>query len=304
MSQDKNLSEPEWFGRAMEAPGTSQETVVEGKKIHFKTWGEQGNPGIVLIHGSNAHAEWWRFVAPFLADQFHVAALDLSGNGDSEWRDKYAGDVFAKEVYATYKAADMAPRPFVVGHSFGGFVALETGHYYGAELGGVVFMDFTVGPKERYVEWGGRAKTEDFKPNRKTRVYETKEAALARFRFIPEQPNRHPYVLNHIANASLRQVDGGWTWKFDPTMYDYLEMGTDQEEKFLGFKCRSALMLGEHSEDEGAFEGPHMHKISGQSMPVISVPTTFHHLMFDEPLAVSSTLKGIILTWLQADRSG
>ncbi|GIT39274.1 MAG: hypothetical protein Ct9H300mP8_04700 [Gammaproteobacteria bacterium] len=40
--------------------------------------------GYVLIHGSNAHLEWWRFVAPFLADQFRVVALDLSGNGDSD----------------------------------------------------------------------------------------------------------------------------------------------------------------------------------------------------------------------------
>ena len=64
-------------------------------------------PGVVLVHGSNANREWWRFVAPFLADQFHVAAFDLSGNGDSGWRPVYTGERFAAEVMGVIEAAGL-----------------------------------------------------------------------------------------------------------------------------------------------------------------------------------------------------
>ena len=33
-----------------------------------------------------------------------------------------------------------------MGHSFGGFVTLEAGHLYGADLGGIIMVDSTVQP--------------------------------------------------------------------------------------------------------------------------------------------------------------
>ena len=144
---------PFWYHTALQAPSDTAQVTVAGATIEYATWGKVGNPGIVLIHGSNAHLEWWRFTAPFLADRFRVAALDLSGNSNSDWRERYSGELFAREVWAVCAAAQLGPRPFVVGHSVGGFAALETGHHYGDQLGGVLFMDFTVAPPEQYIEW-------------------------------------------------------------------------------------------------------------------------------------------------------
>ena len=298
------MDKPFWFDRALSTPSAPGEVRVDGVNIHYETWGETGKPGIVLVHGSNAHLEWWRFVAPFLADQFRVAALDSSGNGDSGWRERYSGQVLAREVWEVCQAAELGPRPFVVGHSFGGFVVLETGHHHGTELGGIIFMDFTVAPPEQYVEWGLRAEREELPPKRSTRVYEDKATALGRFRFIPEQPLRHPYVKDYIAEKSLRPVDGGWTWKFDPSLFDHLEMGVDQRDKFAALPCRSAVVLGEDSEDEGALFGEHMAAITGGHLPIFKVPGTYHHLMFDEPLAVAMAIKAIALEWRRQDHEG
>ncbi len=292
---------PYWFQRALETPSQPGDVEVDGVRIHYETWGETGRPGIALIHGSNAHLEWWRFVAPFLADQFRVVALDSSGNGDSGWRERYSGEVLAREVHAVIGAAELGDRPFVVGHSFGGFVALETGHRYGAELGGVVFLDFTTAPPEQYVEWGLRAEREELKPRRGTRVYEDRDAALARFRFIPEQPVTHPCVLDYIADKSLRPVEGGWTWKFDPALFDYLEMGIDQRDRFAAMACRSAVILGEDSADEGAFFAGHMAEITAGHLPMFKIPGTYHHLMFDDPIAVAMAIKAVLLTWRGED---
>jgi pimeloyl-ACP methyl ester carboxylesterase len=295
------MDKPFWFERGLAAPSKSGNVEVDGVDIHFATWGKVGNPGVVLVHGSNAHLEWWRFVAPLLADGFRVAALDSSGNGDSGWRERYSGEVLAKEVWAVCQAAQLGPRPFVVGHSFGGFVVLETGHRYDADLGGVIFMDFTTAPPEQYVEWGLRAQREGVKPHRGTRVYEDRAQALARFRYVPEQPITHPCVRDYIAEQSLRPVEGGWTWKFDPALFDHLEMGIDQRDKFAAMRCRSAVILGEDSADDGAFFADHMAEITGGKLPIFKVPGTHHHLMFDDPVAVAMALKGVLTTWVAED---
>jgi len=295
------MSPPFWFERALATPSTPGDVQVDGVRIHYETWGEVGKPGVALVHGSNAHLEWWRFVAPFLANQFRVVALDSSGNGDSGWRERYTGAQLGHEVWAVCQAAGLGARPFVVGHSFGGFVVLETGHRYGAELGGIVFMDFTVAPPEKYVEWGLRAEREGVKPKRTTRIYEDRAAALARFRYLPEQPIKHECVRDYIAEKSLRAVEGGWTWKFDPALFDYLEMGVDQRDKFAAMKCRSAVILGEDSADEGAFWAGHMAEITAGRLPIFKVPGTHHHLMFDEPLAVAMAAKALLLDWMRED---
>jgi pimeloyl-ACP methyl ester carboxylesterase len=256
----------------------------------------------VLVHGSNAHLEWWRFVAPFLADDFLVLALDSSGNGDSGWRERYSGEVLAQEVWEAAGAAGLGPRPVVVGHSFGGFVALETGYRYGKELGGVIFMDFTTAPPQQYVEWGLRAEREGV-TTRSTRVYEDREQALGRFRYVPEQPVLHPCVRDYIAGKSLREVEGGWTWKFDPTLFDHLEMGIEQRDKFAAMACRSAVILGEDSADDGAFYAGHMAEITDGKLPILTVPGTHHHLMFDDPVAVAMAIKALLLAWRAEDNA-
>ena len=292
---------PAWFERAIANAGEPGRITVAGAPIAYRAWGEVGRPGVALVHGSNAHLEWWRFVAPFLADRFRVVALDLSGNGDSGWRERYSGALLAEEVWSVCGAAQLGPRPFVVGHSFGGFVALETGAHYGEHLGGIILADFTVGPPEAYTEWGNRAEREG-KTRRATRVYPDLDAALARFRLMPEQPCQHPYVIDHVARQSLRRVEGGWTWKFDPTLFDHLEMGADQHEKYVRLQCRSALILGEHSDDDGAQSADYMARITDGVLPIVTIPETYHHMMFDEPLATAMAIEAFVLGWIREDR--
>ena len=76
-------------------------------------------------------------------------------------------------------------------------------------------------------------------------------------------------------------------------------MGADQAEKFARLACRSAVILGEDSADEGAFFGDHMASISAGRLPILVIPGTHHHLMFDEPLAVAMAVKALALDWLR-----
>jgi hypothetical protein len=296
------MTNPFWFDRALATPSETGNVPVDGADIHFETWGERGRPGIVLVHGSNAHLEWWRFVAPFLADQFRVAALDSSGNGDSGWRERYSGEVLAQGSLGGLpgrraRAAPVRSRPQLRRlrgardrpplrrrprrHRLHGF------HHRAA--GAVRGVGSACRARGRAAE------------ARHPRLRRKSARPSARFRYVPEQPVTHPCVHDYIAGKSLRPVEGGWTWKFDPGLFDYLEMGVDQRDKFAAMACRSAVILGEDSADEGAFYADHMADITAGKLPIFKVPGTHHHLMFDDPIAVAMAIKGIVLGWIAED---
>jgi pimeloyl-ACP methyl ester carboxylesterase len=84
-------------------------------------------PPVVLVHGTPFSSYVWRDVARALSGRFEVYVWDLLGYGSSEQRDgqdvslRTQGRVFA----ALLEHWDLAA-PHVVGHDFGGAVALRT----------------------------------------------------------------------------------------------------------------------------------------------------------------------------------
>ena len=93
---------PRWFQDALAAPCEDRTVAVAGCPIHYLRWGDPAQPGVVLVHGGAAHAQWWSFLAPQLMRQYHVVALDLSGHGDSGRREEYPREVWADEALAIF----------------------------------------------------------------------------------------------------------------------------------------------------------------------------------------------------------
>src|SRR5215468_6084564 len=100
-------SAPRWFLDALAAPRTD----------HYVRWGEGEKPGLVLVHGGAAHAEWWSFLAPLLTRHYDVIAPDLSGHGDSGRRESYPRRLWADEVRRIIADAAFVGPPVLVGHS-------------------------------------------------------------------------------------------------------------------------------------------------------------------------------------------
>ncbi|MBO6796455.1 alpha/beta hydrolase [Maricaulis sp.] len=282
---------PAWFEKALETSVDTGISVVEEANIHWKAWGERGQPGLVLVHGGVAHKDWWDSIAPFLAPTRRVVALDLSGMGDSDHRDTYRMDLYAKEVMTVARdgGAFDAGAPYVVGHSFGGFVSLATAMEYGEKLRGVAILDSPIRPLEE--------QRRSSPPSRGGNTYATFEAALERFRLLPEQPCENAFLLDHIARQSLKQAtrpDGttGWTWKFDPHLWEKLEYDRKPPaELAASLKTRVALFRGGDSilvnDEIWAF----MRETFGPETSMISIPDAQHHLILDQPIAVASALE-------------
>lgn len=280
-------SVPAWFTDAIATVPGEATTVVDGATIAYRAWGEPGARGIVLVHGGAAHARWWDHVGPLLAANHRVVALDLSGHGDSDRRETYRLDRWAQEVLEVADAAGIGSTPTVIGHSMGGYVTLRVAGLYGDRLAGIVVIDSPVRditPEER-----AAAEHRAFGP---LRVYPTREEALARFRPIPDQPIL-PYLASHVAETSIREVEGGWTWKFDPRIFTRPAL---TPELLTRLKCRVALFQAEHgivTPETSAV----MYDRLGRAAPVIEIPAAGHHVMLDEPLALVTGIRTLLSDW-------
>jgi len=82
--QGKEPDAPKWFTDAIAQEPERSFVTSLGTQIEVLTWGEIGKPGLLLAHGNSAHADWWSFIAPYLAQDFRVASMSLAGMGASE----------------------------------------------------------------------------------------------------------------------------------------------------------------------------------------------------------------------------
>lgn len=283
---------PAWFDRTVAVEPESAFVEVEGARIHYLRWGQRSRPGLLLVHGNAAHAYWWSFIAPFLALEYNVAAMDLSGMGDSEWRKDYSMEMFVSEQLAVCEAAGMfavGEPPIIVAHSFGGFVTMLTGALHGDRLAGTVIVDSPVNPPDRP---GGPPKRV-IKPHH---IYPTMAAALARFRLMPPQTCDNLYLVDWVGRRSLKAVEGGFTWKFDPAIWQRFSIG-DTAARLKAIKCRIAIFRGENSILMPPEIGEYMFNLLGRAAPVVTIPEAQHHVMLDQPLALVAALRALLADW-------
>lgn len=280
---------PDWFRAALVAPCVHHTLDVDGCALHYIAWGDPAAPPLVLVHGGLAHAQWWTAIAPLLAQHYYVIAPDMAGHGDSGRRAAYLLESWAADLMAVCAAAAGTRAPVLVGHSLGGQVVIACAALYGARLAGVVIVD---APVTRPDPESG-ALVERVRP---LNVYPDLATAMGRFRLLPDQPCENAYLFNHIARHSLRQVDGGWCWKFDPgilarkppqALADYLTRAG----------CRVAMVRGEHSAVVPPEIGESMYNLLARRAPLIEIACSWHHLIIDQPLAFLAALRALLAAW-------
>ena len=245
------------------------------------------------MHGGGAHAHWWTHVAATFARDLRVAAIDLSGHGDSSWRDGYVLEQWTDEVVAVAEAAGIDGPPVVIGHSMGGFVTIATAAIHGDRLGGVVVCDSPVTRPDPEVQSYGSKEAFG-----RLRTYATAEEALARFRTVPPQEHYLDYVVDHVARHSLRRVEGGWQWKFDRKVFE--SFGGGMRGIALPYlprvRCRFALLRSERGLVTRGIAAT-MYEALGRVAPVIDLPEAGHHAMLDQPLVLLTAIRTLLADW-------
>lgn len=97
---------------------------IHGQKLAFYFYGK-GEKTIVFLHGWGANADAWNFVAKRFCDEYKVLAVDFYGFGDSDFPPQnYGVKEYAKDVVELLNVLDINSA-ILVGHSFGGRIAIE-----------------------------------------------------------------------------------------------------------------------------------------------------------------------------------
>jgi pimeloyl-ACP methyl ester carboxylesterase len=245
----------------------------------------------LFLHAGGAHCQWWSFIAPFFAESRSVAAIDFSGMGDSGRRERYGSEFHVPEIAAVLADAGLGERPIIVGHSFGGFMAMCYGNRHGADLSGMVFVDSPVRPAEEAKANPTQAYTRP-KP-----VHPDLQSILKRFRLGPAQPCENKFILDFIAQTSVTPCEGGWTWKFDVAARGASHHDEPLADYISNLPCRKALIYGADSAMVTRDIAAYMESLFDPGEPVICIPDAHHHLILDQPLAFVVALRAVLSGW-------
>lgn len=307
--QGQEPDAPKWFSDAIaKAPERSFVTSL-GTKIEVLTWGEIGKPGLLLAHGNSAHADWWSFIAPFLAEDYRVASMSLAGMGASDWRESYAFQDFAEDAEAVAQATGLyegGRKPIYIGHSFGGSQVFFAAALHPERMHAAILVDTGFGGPPPGSEEAKRFEARNIPTvDRANKVYPDVKSALARFRFMPPQAAGNLFVADFIARRSLKTVpmpDGsgeGYTWRFDPGMWNKLDRSV-----MMGMTAdgppKVTLPLAHIYGDRSVVMS---RRKSGQPSPLpddileIAIPDSAHHIMVDQPLALIAALRALLSVW-------
>ncbi|MEX2551048.1 MAG: alpha/beta hydrolase [Nitriliruptoraceae bacterium] len=295
------MGSPSWFVEALQAPCDRGRVAVDGAEVAWLAWGSRGDPTLVLVHGGAAHARWWSAIGPSLARNHRVVAVDLSGHGDSDRRDRYDAAQWAEEILAAAEDAGEGGRPLVVGHSMGGFITIVLAANHGDALAGAVILDAPLRRPDPESEEG-----RDGRMFRQPKTYPDLATGMEHFYLVPPQPCENVWLLEYIARQSLTETRTGWTWKFDPRVFT-ARAGLSHPSQFAPqlarAGCRMAVVNGERSAIVDDSVREHMAELlagapaAAAGVPMLEVPEAHHHLLLDQPLAVVTAVRGVLAAW-------
>ncbi|MET0292065.1 MAG: alpha/beta hydrolase [Steroidobacteraceae bacterium] len=286
----------EFIARSLAKPGQSRRFEGAGLPLHYLEWdgptdGKADAPPILLLHGFLAHAHWWDFIAPWLAEHHRVIALDFGGMGDSGHREKYTAEGFVAEIAAVIRHTGLEGC-VAVGHSFGGRALLHACHAHPDLVRRALIVD------SRLVAPGDpmRAFDQGWRPKKR---YASEAEILDRFVLRPDEPCPVS-ALRHMARASVMREGDAWVWKFDEQITRLFGAGaegpTDDATALDGLRTPVDLIYGELSRVVNAERADYLLRAAKVSRRPIVLPCGYHHLPVSQPQPLLAALRALLLT--------
>jgi pimeloyl-ACP methyl ester carboxylesterase len=114
---------------------------LDGLRLHYQQRGTGRD--VVLIHAATSNLSIWLFsnLMEVLASEFRVTAYDLRGHGASDApRTSYTSADMANDLWKLHSALQLGPA-ILVGHSFGGVIAMHAALRHAELVRGVLLYD-------------------------------------------------------------------------------------------------------------------------------------------------------------------
>jgi len=187
-----------------------------------KAWGDPLQPPLLALHGWLDNAGSFDRLAPLLAADRYVVALDLRGHGRSAhavggaWLHyvDYFDDVQAAFGHFGWTRADL------LGHSLGGTLASLFAALYPARVGELLLVEalgpLTAAPDDALTQLR-RALDQrtEFASRRPLRVFAQIETAIAAR--VAANGLSEP-AARALVERGVREVEGGYVWSSDPRL--------------------------------------------------------------------------------------
>lgn len=93
--------------------------------LHIREYGNPDGEPLLAIHGVSAHAERWERLALEALPHRRTIAVDLRGHGFSSWSPPWSIEAQVRDVIGTLDVLGLTGPLDVVGHSYGGAIALR-----------------------------------------------------------------------------------------------------------------------------------------------------------------------------------
>jgi len=124
------------------SPAGSIQAVTD--LVHVHRYGPTRPPQILAVHGLTGHGRRWQTLATLHLPEFAIIAPDLIGHGRSSWAAPWNIDANVGALAGLLDAEAAGP-VLVVGHSFGGAVALNLAAARPDLVAALVLLDPAVG---------------------------------------------------------------------------------------------------------------------------------------------------------------
>ena len=285
---------PAWFSKALELKPERTTYSVDGLQIELLTWGEIGKPGLLFGHGYAGHADWWSFVAPLFAQDYRCAAISLSGMGRSQRRpeSRYSTVAWARELAAAVDAGALdrsGHKPVLVGQSMAGLVGARAATI-SDPFSALIAIDTAFNLRQ-----DKELKEAAIIQGHRDRIFPSFAEALARYRLSPDQDCANLYVLDYLARLSLREREGGLSWRLDPHMVTEFQQFWHKDELRV-LPCPAAYIYGERS-SLVSHRIAELREAFAPSTPFIGIPDADHNILADQPIALITAIRAVLERW-------
>jgi pimeloyl-ACP methyl ester carboxylesterase len=124
--------------------------------------------------------------------------------------------------------------------------------------------------------------------------YPDRESILARYRLVPQQPCP-AWMLAYMAWGAVRETPDGWYWRFDPRLPP-TKVSFETAAALRACTVRVDYIYGERSRSSDTRRLRLIEDAIAPGGRIVVVPEAHHHIMLDQPLDLTQTLRQLLAT--------
>ena len=267
---------------------------ANGLRFHYREWGDtRPRHVVILLHGYAETCEVWADVAPDLAREFRVIAIDQRGHGKSDRATDhdYSRATQVEDLEAIVEALGLRTVT-LIGHSMGGANAI----CYAADNAEIVTAVVVIETAPEVLRSG----IEQLRRLLGTRAsFPSLDDAVEAFRpYLPYATTEQ--VERRVLASLVPNEDGVYAWHFDPILRDPLSRPPDADpgQRRLSdlwdgadrLQCPTMIVRGQETDMLTPEAIQRLHRrVSGSRVSLIE--DAGHSVPTDQPAALSLNIR-------------